>query len=70
MDEEKKEIQIITGDISNLNISKVSDHLNSMKPKTKEDSAKSKKKIVIPETKKINLSNICNDSSSTQSNKD
>lgn len=34
-----------------LNISAVSDHLTSLKPKLKEE--KSKKKIVVPESKKI-----------------
>lgn len=54
--EEKKEIQIITGDTSDLNISKVSEHLTSMKPKTKEEDGKPKKKIVIPQVKKIEIS--------------
>lgn len=34
-----------------LNISAVSEHLTALKPKSKEE--KSKKKIVVPETKKI-----------------
>ena len=48
MDEmEKKEIEIVTGDGSDLNISDVGEHLTSMRPKSKE-----KKDIVIPEVKK------------------
>lgn len=51
--QDKKEIRIVTGDTSDLNISKVSDHLNSMKPKSKEE--EKKKNIVIPEVKKIEI---------------
>lgn len=54
--EEKKEIRVVTGDTSDLNISKVGEHLSSMKPKTKEEDEKGKKKIVIPEIKKIDIS--------------
>ena len=53
--EEKKEIRIVTGDSSDLNISKVSEHLTSMKPKSKEEDSKNKKNIVIPEVKKIKI---------------
>ena len=53
--QEKKEIRIVTGDASDLNISKVSEHLTSMKPKTKEESNRNKKEIVIPEVKKIEI---------------
>ena len=35
MSEEKKKIEIVDGDGSNLNISGVYDHLNSGKPKSK-----------------------------------
>ena len=46
---EKKDIDIVSGDGSNLNISPVYEHLKSAKPK----SAKEKpKNIVIPKTKK------------------
>ncbi len=55
MSEENKEIQVVTGDASDLNISKVSHHLTSMKPKTKEQDDKSKKKIIVPEVKKIEI---------------
>lgn len=55
MSEENKEIQVVTGDASDLNISRVSQHLTSMKPKTKEQEDKSKKKIIVPEIKKIEI---------------
>lgn len=45
---ERKEIEIVTGDGSELNISAVGEHLKSMKPKSKDE--KSKKGIVIPQT--------------------
>lgn len=54
---EKKEIRVVTGDTSELNISKVGEHLNSMKPKTKEEDEKKKKEIVIPQIKKIEIDN-------------
>lgn len=44
----KKDIKIINGDGSDLNISPVYEHLNSAKPKTD----KKKKDIIIPEEKK------------------
>ena len=44
---ERKEIEIVTGDGSELDISDVKEHLTSMRPKTNE-----KKNIVIPEVKK------------------
>jgi len=47
----KKDIEVVNGDGSELNISGVSEHITSFKPKSKEQ--KSKKKIVVPETKKI-----------------
>lgn len=53
--DEKKEIRVVTGDTSDLNISKVSEHLTSMKPKSKEEDSKNKKNIVIPEVKKIEI---------------
>ncbi len=49
MSENKKNIEIVNGDGSNLNISHVYDHLNSSKPKCKD---KKPKNIVIPEVHK------------------
>lgn len=46
---EKKEIEIVTGDGSELDISEVHDHLSSLRPKTND-----KKNIVIPEIKEEN----------------
>lgn len=46
-DNQQKEIQVVTGDGSQLNISDVEKHLNIQKPKQKE-----KKEIVIPSEKK------------------
>ena len=46
--EDKKEIEIISGDGKDLNISPVYDHIDIEKPK--ED--KEKKKIIIPDNKK------------------
>ena len=43
---DKKEIEIVTGDGSELDISEVHDHLSSLRPKTND-----KKNIVIPEVK-------------------
>lgn len=47
---EKREIEVVTGNGSELTISPVSEHLKTMKPKSKEE--QNKKKIVIPEVKK------------------
>lgn len=47
---EKKEIEIVTGDGTNLDFSPVYEHLNAVKPKTK-DKEEKKKKIIIPEVK-------------------
>ena len=44
---EKKEIEIVTGDGTELDVSPVFEHLNSVKPKTKDENEK-KKKIIIP----------------------
>lgn len=49
MGKEKKQIEIVNGDGSNLEISHVYDHLNSGKPKCND---KKPKNIVIPETRK------------------
>ena len=50
-EEEKKEIEVVTGDGSELEVSQVFEHLNALKPKLKEKEEK-KKKIIIPEVKK------------------
>lgn len=47
---EKKEIEIINGDGTELDMSPVFEHLNAVKPKAKSEEDK-KKKIVIPEVK-------------------
>ena len=47
----KDKIEIVNGDGSEIEISKVSSHIPSLKPKTK--SEKSKRKVVIPEKKDI-----------------
>lgn len=46
--ESKKEIEIVSGNGKNLNISPVYDHIDIEKPNKKEE----KKKIIIPEEKK------------------
>ena len=51
IDNEKKEIEIVTGDGTELDFSPVYDHLNAVKPKTKDEGEK-KKKIIIPGLKK------------------
>ncbi|MFR5684252.1 MAG: hypothetical protein ACLUD1_09450 [Clostridia bacterium] len=48
MSDEKKKIEIITGNGKDLNISPVYTHIDIEKPKPKEE----KKEIVIPEEKK------------------
>ena len=48
--EEKKEIEIVSGDGTELEMSPVFEHLNAVKPNTKNEEEK-KKKIVIPEVK-------------------
>ena len=48
--EEKKEIEIINGNGTELEMSPVFEHLNAVKPKPKSEEEK-KKKIVIPEVK-------------------
>ena len=50
-EDHKKEIEVVSGDGSELNISDVSEHITALKPKTKNQ--KDKNKIVIPENKKI-----------------
>lgn len=49
MSENKKELEIVSGDGSNLDISHVYDHLNTSKPKCND---KKPKNIVIPEVHK------------------
>ena len=51
--DEKKEIEIVTGDGTELEVSPVYEHLNAVKPKTKDENEK-KKKIIIPEVKQKN----------------
>lgn len=53
IEKEKKEIEVVNGDGSDLNFSPVYDHLNAAKPKPKTDDDK-KKKIIIPEVKNKN----------------
>ena len=48
--ETKKEIEVVNGDGTELEMSPVFEHLNAVKPKTKNGEEK-KKKIVIPEAK-------------------
>ena len=48
MDSENKELQIVMGDDTELNISGVGDIMNNLKPKTSEK----KKNIIIPMVKK------------------
>lgn len=50
--EEKKKIEIVTGDSSNLNISSVHKHLNAGKPKSASERPKN---VVVP--KEINSNN-------------
>lgn len=45
-----KEIEIVSGNVSDLDISPVFEHLNVIKPKTKNSQDK-KKKIIIPKVK-------------------
>ena len=47
---EKKEIEVVTGDGTELELSPVFEHLNVAKPKPKSEEHK-KKKIIIPEVK-------------------
>ena len=49
--DEKKEIEIVNGDGSEIEVSPVFEHLNAVKPKTK-DKEEKKEKIIIPEVKK------------------
>ena len=49
--DEKKEIEIVAGNGSELEVSPVFEHLNAVKPKTK-DKEEKKEKIIIPEVNK------------------
>lgn len=49
--EEEKKIEVVNGDGSEIEVSEVHDHLNAIKPKTK-DEEEIKEKIIIPEVKK------------------
>ncbi len=51
IDNGKKEIEVVSGDGTELEFSPVYEHLNAVKPKTKDEEEK-KKKIIIPEVKK------------------
>ncbi len=50
---EKKEIEIVNGDGTELEFSPVFEHLNVAKPKPKDEKEKNKK-IIIPKTKNDN----------------
>ena len=47
--EDKKQIEVVSGDGSNLNISPVYEHINTAKPKNRD---KKPKNIVVPGQKK------------------
>lgn len=49
IEDEKKEIEIVSGDGSELDVSPVYEHLNAVKPKTKDENDKDRK-IIIPES--------------------
>lgn len=51
MDKTPKKIEIVNGNGKDLNISKVSSHLNIAKPKIKDEDEK-KQRIVVPQNKK------------------
>ena len=50
----KKEIEVVKGDGSNLEISQVYDHINAAKPQNKD---KKPKNIIVPNEKKIEKKN-------------
>lgn len=56
MSEEPKKIEVVSGNGENLNISEVSTHLSSIKPKIKDKDNK-KQEIVIPQPKKRECKN-------------
>lgn len=49
---DEKEIEVVSGDGSELDVSPVFDHLNAMKPKAKDE--KDKREIIIPQVKEEN----------------
>jgi len=51
MENKEQEIEVVTGDGTDLELSPVFKHLTALKPKTKNENEK-KKPIVIPEVKK------------------
>lgn len=53
IENEKKEIEVVTGNGTEIEFSPVYEHLNAVKPKPKDENEK-KKKIIIPEVKKNN----------------
>ena len=53
-EENKKEIEVISGNGSNLEISPVYEHINAAKPKGKD---KKPKNIIVPNEKKIEKKN-------------
>ena len=55
--EAKKEIEVISGDGSNLDISPVYEHINAAKPKNRD---KKPKNIIVPGQKKIPKKNVTN----------
>lgn len=48
---DNKKIEVVSGNGENLNISEVSTHLSTVRPKTKSEDDK-KQEIVIPQVKK------------------
>lgn len=66
MGENKKELEVVSGDGSNLDISPVYEHLNSEKPKTDE---KKPKNIVIPKPKS-KISSIDNEENGEKESED
>ena len=53
MNKEPKKIEVVSGNGKNLNISEVSTHISTLKPKIKDENNK-KQEIVIPQEKKKN----------------
>ena len=51
MDENTKKIEVVSGNGKDLDISEVSTHISSVKPKIKDGNDK-KQEVVIPEVKK------------------
>ncbi len=58
-EEERKEIEVVSGDGTEIDISPVGEHLIAMKPKSKEENYK--KNIVIPEVKDNTNKNYTNE---------